>query len=40
MTDRFADQMKREAGELGIALNGGQLEQFSVITSFLWSGTR
>lgn len=28
MTDRFADQMKREAGELGIALNGGQLEQF------------
>ena len=28
MTDRFADQMKREAGELEIALNGGQLEQF------------
>ena len=28
MTDRFADQMKREAGELGIALSGGQLEQF------------
>ena len=28
MTDRFADQMKREAGELRIALNGGQLEQF------------
>ena len=26
--DRVADQMKREAGELGIALNGGQLEQF------------
>ena len=35
MTDRFADQMKREAGELGIALNGGQLEQFFRYYEFL-----
>ncbi len=28
MTERFADQIKREAGELGITLSSGQIRQF------------